>query len=61
MAIGIKKSQSGEKAARTSNKPVKWKDAEYHKKEILNIINNIEDSWILWQMHRFAINMTKED
>ena len=44
-----------------SSEPPKWRDAEYHRKEILKIMDKIEDSWILWQMHRFAINMTKED
>lgn len=44
-----------------SSKPIEWKSTEYHRKEILKIIEKIEDSWILWQMHRFVINMTKED
>lgn len=44
-----------------SSESPKWRDAEYHRKEILNIIDKIEDSWILWQIHRFAVNMTKED
>ena len=38
-----------------------WSCAEYHRKEILNILDNTEDSWILWQIHRFAVNMTEED
>ena len=44
-----------------SSESPKWRDAEYHRKEILNIIDKIEDSWILWQIHRSAVNMTKED
>ena len=45
----------------TSSKPIEWKNAEYHKKEILNLLDKISDSWILWQMHRFIVNITKED
>lgn len=45
----------------TSSKPIKWKDTEYHKKEILKMIGKIGDSWILWQIHRFTVGMTKED
>lgn len=44
-----------------SGKPIEWKSAEYHKKEILKILDTISDSRILWQMHRFIVNMTKED
>lgn len=36
-------------------------NAEYHRKEILNLLDKIGDSWILWQIHRFIVNMTKED
>lgn len=43
------------------NKPIEWRSAEYHRKEILKIFDTITDSWILWQMHRFIVNMTKED
>ena len=45
----------------TPSKPIEWKSAEYHRKEILKIMEKIENSWILWQMHRFVINITKED
>lgn len=45
----------------TSSKPIEWKSAEYHRKEILKIMEKIENSWILWQVHRFVINITKED
>lgn len=38
-----------------------WRNAEYHRKEILKIMEKIEDSWILWQMHRFVINITEEE
>lgn len=34
---------------------VKW-----YKKKIINIVNQIEDVWILEQIHKFVINMTKE-
>lgn len=44
-----------------SSKPIERKSAEYHRKEILNLLDKIGDSWILWQMHRFIVNMTKED
>ena len=45
----------------TSSKPIEWKSAEYQRKEILKIMEKIENSWILWQVHRFVINITKED
>ncbi|MDE5589046.1 MAG: hypothetical protein K2J60_07870 [Acetatifactor sp.] len=52
---------NGENMKEVSDKTPKWRDAEYHRKEILNIIDKIEDSWILWQVHRFVINITKDD
>lgn len=30
-------------------------------KAIWKIIRNIDDSWILWQIHRVCVNITKED
>lgn len=44
-----------------SSKPIEWKSAEYHRKEILNLLDKISDSWILWQIHRCIVNMTRED
>lgn len=35
--------------------------AEYHKKKIVDIVDEIEDAWVLWQIHRAVINITKED
>lgn len=32
-----------------SNKTLELRDAEYHRKEILNVIDKVENSWILWQ------------
>ena len=40
-----------------SSKPVEWKNAEYHRKAIIDIIRNIDNSWILWQIHRLCINI----
>lgn len=34
---------------------VKW-----HREKIIEIVNQIEDVWILNQIHKFIINMTKE-
>ena len=42
-----------------SSKPIEWKSAEYHRKEIFNLLDKISDSWILWQMHRFIVNITR--
>ncbi len=44
-----------------TSKPIEWRSAEYHRKEILKIFDTITDSWILWQIHRFIVAMTKED
>ncbi|WP_290095426.1 hypothetical protein [Bacteroides acidifaciens] len=30
-------------------------------KAIWKIISGINDSWILWQVHRFAVNITEEE
>lgn len=34
---------------------VKW-----HREKIAEMVNQIEDIWILEQIHKFIINMTKE-
>ncbi len=30
-------------------------------KAIWDIISKIDDPWLLWQTHMFAVNMTKEE
>ena len=39
----------------------RYMDKEARLKAIWEIISKIDDSWILWQIHRFVVNMTKED
>lgn len=38
---------------------VKMMTKDEHLKAINEIVNKIDDVWILWQVHRFLVNMTK--
>lgn len=37
-----------------------FREREWYRGKIVDIVNQIGDIWILEQIHKFAINMTKE-
>lgn len=37
-----------------------FKEKEYYKRRIIEMVDGISDDWILKQIYRFIINMTKE-
>lgn len=40
---------------------MKVKYVEDCKKECIKLLNEITDDWILWQIYKVIINITKED
>ena len=40
--------------------PAIFREKDWYKEKIIEMVGQVEDAWILEQIYRFAINMTEE-
>ena len=48
------------KAQKGKNEAKVFKEKEWYREKIVEMVEQIEDVWILEQIHKFVINMTEE-
>lgn len=56
----MKNSQINKNLSGGVDKQSIFREKEWYMEKIVEIVDQIDDIWILNQIHKFAINMTKE-